>query len=180
MSSRHLIRTVVMQTLFQWDFLNKTGDFYELLQRNLADMAPGVEDDGFGARLCRGVEKHLSEIDDLIQRLAPEWPLDQVTAIDRNILRLGVYELKFGRDIPPKVAINESIELAKTFGSDSSSKFVNGVLGSLYKEMAAAGEVPIEDFKQIFEKLKEDSSDDGKSAVETIEQELPKTKSADD
>ncbi|MFA4818694.1 MAG: transcription antitermination factor NusB [Patescibacteria group bacterium] len=160
MSSRHLIRTVVMQTLFEWDFLNRAGNFHKLLQHNMAELAPGVEDDGFGDRLRRGVEKHLGDIDVLIQRLAPEWPLDQVTAIDRNILRLGVYELKFGKDIPPKVAINEAIELAKTFGSDSSSKFINGVLGSLYKEMAASGEVPIEDFKRIFEKLKEDLSDD--------------------
>ena len=90
------------------------------------------------------------EIDQIIKRLAPEWPLDQITGIDRNILRLGVYELKFGKEIPPKVAINESIELAKTFGSDTSGKFINGVLGSLYKEMETAGEVPIEDFKQVF------------------------------
>lgn len=153
MSNRHLARTVVLQTLFQWDFLDKPGELWPLVQKNLDEMAPGLEDDGFAERLTLGVSKHIDEIDAMVQRLAPEWPLDQVTGIDRNVLRLGVYELKFGKEIPPKVAINEAIELAKTFGSDSSSKFINGVLGSLYKEMETAGEVPIEDFKQIFEQM---------------------------
>lgn len=152
MSSRHLARTVAMQTLFQWDFVNKQGDLVSLLEKNLPDLAPGLEDDGFSERLINGLVKHLSEIDEIIQRLAPEWPVDQITGIDRNVLRIGVYELKFGKEIPPKVAINEAIELAKAFGSDSSSKFVNGVLGSLYKEMETSGEVPIEDFKQVYAK----------------------------
>ncbi|MBI5466540.1 MAG: transcription antitermination factor NusB [Candidatus Kerfeldbacteria bacterium] len=134
MSTRHLARTVVLQTLFQWDFMGKKGDLVKLVNKNAQDLAAGLTDDGFADRLSQGLVKHLSDVDALIQRLAPEWPLDQVTAIDRNILRLGVYELRYGREIPPKVAINEAIELAKTFGSDSSSKFVNGVLGSLYKE----------------------------------------------
>ncbi len=150
-SNRHLARTVVLQSLFEWDFLGKQGDFWTLVQKNLAELAPGAADDGFAERLSKGVVKHLSEIDTLVQRLAPEWPLEQVPGIDRNILRLEVYELKYGKEIPPKVAINEAIELAKTFGSDSSSKFVNGVLGSLYKELQAEGTVPIEDFKQVFE-----------------------------
>jgi N utilization substance protein B len=154
-SNRHLARTVVLQTLFQWDFLGKPDDLWKLVQHNLTDLAPGAVDDGFAERLSHGITKHLSEIDDLIHRLAPEWPLDQVPGIDRNILRLEVFELKYGKEIPPKVAINEAIELAKTFGSDSSSKFVNGVLGSLYKEMQTAGDVPIEDFKQIFEQANE-------------------------
>lgn len=154
-SNRHLARTVVLQTMFQWDFLGKESDLWKLVQHNLTELAPGAADDGFVERLSHGITKHLAEIDNLIYRLAPEWPLDQVPGIDRNILRLEVYELKYGKEIPPKVAINEAIELAKTFGSDSSSKFVNGVLGSLYKEMQTAGEVPIEDFKQIFEQASE-------------------------
>lgn len=154
-SNRHLARTVVLQTMFQWDFLGKESDLWKLVQHNLTELAPGAVDDGFAERLSHGITKHLSEIDDLIHRLAPEWPLDQVPGVDRNILRLEVFELKYGKEIPPKVAINEAIELAKTFGSDSSSKFVNGVLGSLYKEMQTAGEVPIEDFKQIFEQASE-------------------------
>lgn len=151
MSSRHLARTVVMQTLFEWDFNSKKDDLLALLKMNLPDLAPGLKNDGFAERLAQGVIKHLAEIDGIIQRLAPEWPVDQITGIDRNILRIGIYELKFGRENPPKVAINEAIELAKAFGSDASSKFVNGVLGSLYKEMEAAGEVPIENFKQVYE-----------------------------
>lgn len=154
-SNRHLARTVVLQTMFQWDFLGKESDLWKLVQHNLTELAPGATDDGFAERLSHGITKHLLEIDNLIHRLAPEWPLDQVPGIDRNILRLEVYELKYGKEIPPKVAINEAIELAKTFGSDSSSKFVNGVLGSLYKEMQTAGETPIEDFKQIFEQASE-------------------------
>ncbi len=154
-SNRHLARTVVLQSLFQWDFLNRVGDFWVVVQRNLKELAPGATDDGFAERLSHGVVKHLPEIDAAIKRLAPEWPLDQVPGIDRNILRLEVYELKYGKEIPPKVAINEAIELAKTFGSDSSSKFVNGVLGSLYKELQAEGLVPIEDFKQVFEQTAE-------------------------
>lgn len=155
MSSRHLARTVVLQTLFQWDFNNKQGELLSLLDKNLPEFAPGLSDEGFGDRLAKGLTKYLSQIDDIIQRLAPEWPVDQITGIDRNVLRIGVYELKFGKEIPPKVAINEAIELAKAFGSDASSKFINGVLGSLYKEMEAAGEVPIEDFKQVFSELAE-------------------------
>jgi N utilization substance protein B len=158
MSTRHLARTVVLQTLFQWDFMGQDTDFIKQIKRNAQELAPGMNDDGFADRLSQGLVKHLADVDALIQRLAPEWPLDQVTAIDRNILRLGVYELKYGREIPPKVAINEAIELAKTFGSDSSSKFVNGVLGSLYKEMEAEGLVPIEDFKKIFASLTPDES----------------------
>ncbi len=152
MSSRHLARTVAMQTLFQWDFAGKQGELVDLLEKNMPELAPGLDDDGFAERLIKGLVKNLSEIDDIIQRLAPEWPVDQITGIDRNVLRIGVYELKFGKEIPPKVAINEAIELAKAFGSDASSKFVNGVLGSLYKEMEGKGEVPIEDFKQVYEK----------------------------
>lgn len=157
MSNRHLARTVVLQTMFQWDFLDKRDELWPMVQKNMLEMAPGLEDDGFAERLTLGVDKNIKAIDAMITRLAPEWPLDQVTGIDRNVLRIGVYELKFGKEIPPKVAINEAIELAKTFGSDASSKFINGVLGSLYKELETAGEVPIEDFKQIFEQMSSSS-----------------------
>jgi N utilization substance protein B len=166
-SNRHLARTVVLQSLFEWDFLGKQQDFWTLVQKNLKELAPGAADDGFAERLSKGVTKHLADIDTLVQRLAPEWPLDQVPGIDRNILRLEVYELKYGKEIPPKVAINEAIELAKTFGSDSSSKFVNGVLGSLYKELQAEGAVPIEDFKQVFQ---ENATPDAESGEQTTEE----------
>ncbi|HCX39007.1 MAG TPA: transcription antitermination factor NusB [Candidatus Veblenbacteria bacterium] len=171
MSSRHLARTVAMQTLFQWDFVGKQGELIKLLEKNMPELAPGLTDDGFAERLIHGLVKHLPEIDAIIHRLAPEWPIDQITGIDRNVLRIGVYELKFGKEIPPKVAINEAIELAKAFGSDASSKFVNGVLGSLYKEMEAAGEVPIEDFKQVYAQT---AGTETEEKLET-QTEIPKT-----
>ncbi|MFH1867066.1 MAG: transcription antitermination factor NusB [Patescibacteria group bacterium] len=152
MSNRHLARTVILQSLFQWDFLGQKGDLVSTVTKNVTELAPGLNDEGFSIRVATGLVKHLPELDQLITRLAPEWPLDQITAIDRNILRLGIFELKFNKEIPPKVAINESIELAKAFGGDASSRFVNGVLGSLYKELTEAGEIPIEDFKQLVNK----------------------------
>ena len=86
------------------------------------------------------MEKNLKEINSLITKYAPQWPLEQITIVDRNVLRLGIYELKYDPDIPPKVAINEAIELAKTFGGESSGKFVNGVLGSIFKDLPQAKE----------------------------------------
>lgn len=140
MSNRHLARTVVMQTLFEWDFNDKSPQNIELLlERNLKHLAPGLEEGDFPYRLIKNVIKHLPQIDKIITKYAPQWPLEQITTVDRNILRIGVYELKFDPEIPPKVAINEAIELAKTFGGESSGKFVNGVLGSIYKDMQAEG-----------------------------------------
>ena len=136
MSNRHLARTVAMQTLYQWDF-NEADEkeFVQYLARNKKEFAPGFQDEGFIELLTKGVLDNKKEIDDLIVKYAPEWPLDQITLVDRNILRLGIFELMFTEDIPSKVAINESIELAKTFGGPSSGKFVNGVLGAIYKKL---------------------------------------------
>ena len=142
MSNRHLARTVAMQTLYQWDFNGQSEkDLLSQIDYNLKEFAPGLEDEDFTRQLVLGVIKHLSEIDKYITRYAPEWPLEQITVVDRNILRLGIYELKFAPDIPPRVAINEAIEVAKSFGGESSGKFVNGVLGAIYKDMVANGEV---------------------------------------
>lgn len=163
MSNRHLARTVVLQSLFQWDFLGQPDSLEGIVEKNLKELAPGLEDEGFSNRITHGLIKHHQEIDKIITKLAPEWPLDQISAVDRNILRIGIFELKFSKEIPPKVAINEAIELAKAFGSDSSSRFVNGVLGSLYKELTESGELPIEDFKQLVDN-KKDSSDETTSA----------------
>ncbi len=157
MSNRHLARTVVLQSLFQWDFLNKPKNLPAIVQKNLKELAPGLMDENFSDRITQGILKHQQEIDDIITKLAPEWPLDQISAVDRNILRIGIFELKFGKEIPPKVAINEAIELAKAFGSDASSRFINGVLGSLYKELTETGELPIEDFKQLIDSPKAES-----------------------
>ncbi|MFA6428575.1 MAG: transcription antitermination factor NusB [Candidatus Buchananbacteria bacterium] len=136
MANRHLARTLAVQTLYQWDFNNCANDrMSEFIKENLKEFAPDFDDHGFTENLLQGIIKNQGEIDDLIRKFAPEWPLEQITLIDRNILRLGVFELRFTEDIPAKVAINEAIELAKTFGGESSGRFVNGVLGAIYKEM---------------------------------------------
>ena len=138
MSNRHLQRSVAMQSLFEWDFHeNDTTKLDDILRHNFEEFAPGATDMGFSKKLVNGVVEHINEIDDIISKCAPEWPLDQITAVDRNILRIGTYELLFGdyNETPPKVAINEAIEIAKTYGSDSSPRFVNGVLGTIYREM---------------------------------------------
>ena len=136
MSNRHLARTIAMQTLFLWDFKGKNNSELEaIIGEVFANFAPQFNDQGFVENLVKGVTKNLAEIDKYITKHATEWPLDQITNVDRNILRIGVYELVFNQEIPAKVAINEAIEIAKTFGNESSGKFVNGVLGALYKEM---------------------------------------------
>lgn len=135
MANRHLSRTVAMQTLYEWDFNEKSQPLFEIVKLNIKQFAPGLEDTQFIYDLVKGVESRLSEIDGIIVKTAPEWPLEQITVIDRNILRLGIFELIFAKEVPPKVAINEAVELAKTFGGESSGKFINGVLGTLYKDL---------------------------------------------
>ncbi len=138
MANRHLSRSVALQTLFQWDFRGKEANaLKDIADHNIAEFAPGIDDTAFIYDLIFGVEKNIPEIDSMIVKSAPDWPLEQITNVDRNVLRIGIYELKFAQaaDVPPKVAINESIELAKTFGGSSSGKFVNGVLGTIYKQM---------------------------------------------
>lgn len=135
MANRHLSRTVAMQTLYEWDFNGRKDNLKELAKHNVEQLAPGMEDSSFVNDLLGGVSANLSEIDKTISATAPEWPLDQITVIDRNILRLGIFELLFAKEVPPKVAINEAVELGKTFGGESSGKFVNGVLGTLYKQL---------------------------------------------
>jgi len=157
MANRHLSRSIVLQTLFEWDFLpagrqgapadkknegKDTGvDIHEALKRNLKEFAPGAEDDEFVITLIDGVIKNQGVLDEIIEKAAPDWPIDKISIVDRNILRIGLYELLFGdrTQVPPKVAINEAIELAKTFGGENSSKFVNGVLGAVYKEIGEPG-----------------------------------------
>ncbi len=136
MSNRHLARTIAMQSLFLWDFKGQQEmDLDDTVKNVFANFAPDFDDHGFVKNLIKGVMAHLEEIDKYITVYATEWPLDQITIVDRNILRIGVFELVFNDDIPAKVAINEAIEIAKTFGSESSGKFVNGVLGAIYKDM---------------------------------------------
>ncbi len=137
MANRHLSRSIVMQSLYEWDFWGKKKDIDEILKKNIKEFAPGISDAGFIFELKDGVVKNMSKLNEVIKKYAPEWPLDQIMVVDRSVLRVGVYELLFGDkdNVPPKVAINEAIELAKTFGGESSGKFINGVLGAVYKNM---------------------------------------------
>lgn len=137
MSNRHLARTIAMQTLYEWDFYpsSERKTISEYLEQNKHEFAPEFNDHGFMNSLVQEVVANQKEIDEYIVKYAPEWPLDQITTVDRNILRIGVYELVISKDIPSKVAINEAIELAKTFGGPASGKFVNGVLGAIYKDL---------------------------------------------
>lgn len=138
MSNRHLARSIAMQTLFEWDFRGQpTAALPAIIEHNLQEFGVGIESEkDFVQKLIDGVIERLPEIDTIIQQYAPNWPVEQITVVDRNILRLGILELKFNSDnIPPKVAINEAIELAKSFGGPASGKFVNGVLGAMYKDL---------------------------------------------
>src|SRR3989344_9677114 len=142
MANRHLSRSLVVQSLFEWDFndLSPTAA-PAILTRNQQEFASGLEDTKFIDGLLGGVIQHRRELDRIIEKAAPEWPLAKIAIIDRNILRIGLYELLFAdrREVPARVAINEAIELAKTFGGESSGKFVNGVLGTVYKEIGEPG-----------------------------------------
>lgn len=142
MSNRHLARSVVLQTLFQVDFSNvNVQEADAILGATIAEYAPSIGERDFMKTLMHGVIDRRVDLDTIIQKAAPEWPIDKISLVDRSVLRLGLYELLFGdrAHVPAKVAINEAIELAKTFGGDSSGRFVNGVLGSVYKEMGEPG-----------------------------------------
>ena len=142
MANRHLSRSVVLQTLFEWDFRNyPSKEAEEVLARNIVEFAPGASDGPFIEELLKGTISHKSDLDLVIEKAAPEWPIGRIAPVDRNVLRLGLYELLFAdRDtVPAKVAINEAIELAKSFGGENSGRFVNGVLGAVYKELGEPG-----------------------------------------
>ena len=142
MSNRHLSRTIALQALYQWDFLGQPdGKLPEMIAFNRTEFAPKFDDEGFVEELVHGVVKHREDLDKIIMRFAPDWPIEAITVVDRNVLRLGVYELKVADRIPAKVAINEAIELAKGFGGQASGRFVNGVLGAIYKDMVVKGEI---------------------------------------
>ena len=126
-----------MQSLYEWDFSGKKLDLTKTVEKNLKEFGPGLEDPTFTWQLVTGVVQHLQEIDKIIEKAAPERPLSQISIVDRNVLRIGLFELLYGNKeaVPPKVAINEAIELAKSFGGESSGRFINGVLGTVYKEI---------------------------------------------
>lgn len=165
MSNRHLARTIAMQTLYEWDFHgNRPLDVPEVVERNLSEFAPGLDDKGFALELVEGVLSHQEEIDGLITKYAPQWPLPQITTVDRNVLRIGCYELRFSESVPSKVAINEAIELAKSYGGESSGKFVNGVLGAIFRDMIESGSVKEVDKEKP--KKKEEDAGDGEGKEE--------------
>jgi transcription antitermination protein NusB len=135
MSNRHLARTVALQTLYEWDFNELSKEKVDkILKRNIHEFAEQFNEGEFANSLVSEILKNKNKIDITIAKYAPEWPIDKITIIDRNILRMGVVELCYMKDIPDKVAINEAIELGKTFGGASSGKFINGVLGAIYRD----------------------------------------------
>lgn len=137
-SNRHLGRIIALQTLYEQDFRREAGDHdldsEEVLSRNIARYEEMVDDLEFIRQLVQGVTAQSAALDAKLQPVAPEWPIDQIARMDRLVLRMGLYELENEADVPPKVVINEAVELAKAFGGDNSSKFVNGVLGTLLRE----------------------------------------------
>lgn len=143
MASRHLSRSIVMQSLYEWDFYGLPAKAHaqaaldKIVERNIANFGPGLEDLQFVRSLAAGVVSHLQNIDAIIEKAAPEWPIAQIPLVDKNVLRLGLFELLYANkeEVPPKVAINEAIELAKSFSGSVSGKFVNGVLGTVFKQL---------------------------------------------
>lgn len=139
-SNRHLGRIIVLESLYEYDFRRRLNDssvnLDEIVDRNMERYENKIGDKEFVYKLARGVNKTVQQLDAVIAPVAPEWPLSQISIIDRDIMRMALFELtEFRNDVPPKVAINEAVELAKSFGSENSSKFVNGVLGTIYRSM---------------------------------------------
>ncbi len=142
MSSRHIARSVVFQTAFEWDFRHLAReDVLESLSRNMHEFGDGDSEKNFSETLVKGVVDKKEDLDNIIAKAAPDWPIDKISIADRNILRIGLYELLFSdrKEVPAKVAINEAIELAKVYGGEKSGAFVNGVLGTVYKELGEPG-----------------------------------------
>ncbi len=154
MGSRHLSRSVAMQSLYEWDFSDKKLSLEGIIERNIKEFSPGMEDETFIWELAVGVVKYLKEINKIIKKAAPQWPIDQISIVDRNILRIGIYELLYEdkEAVPPKVAINEAIELAKSFGGENSGKFINGVLGTVFELISGEEETTKKPVKKKKEK----------------------------
>ena len=140
-ANRHLGRIVALQTLYEQDFRRECEDNdlvpNEVLERNIARYSETIDDKGFIEELVHGVDAHREALDDIVRPVAPEWPIEQIARMDRTILHIGVYELTYNKSVPPKVVINEAVELAKAFGGENSSKFINGVLGTVLRNQEA-------------------------------------------
>lgn len=165
-SNRHLGRIITLQSLYEYEFREKAGDatadIDTIVAKNIEPYAKALGDTEFVYALAHGVSKRFDELDTDLKPLAPEWPISSIAAIDRNVLRMGLFELKYcNESVPPKVAINEAVELAKAFGSDNSSKFINGVLGTAFRQLGLG-----EDSKETNEQSidSQESQDSGSSA----------------
>lgn len=190
MASRHLSRSIAMQSLYEWDFWQSlsappssekapnegavsikresVSKLEEIVASNIKEFGPGLEDTTFIRNLIDGVLEHIEKINEIIEKCAPEWPLEQITIVDRNVLRIGIYELLWGNqeEVPPKVAINEAIELAKNFGGESSGRFINGVLGTIYREIGEPGKDEAPKKEEAKTKEKEDEAKESKDIPE--------------
>jgi len=140
MATRHLARSIVLQSLYEWEFYHKTHELKEIVLRNMNEFSPDIDEPDFLWRIANGVVEHMPELDAIIEKAAPEWPLAQIAMVDRNILRVGLYEILFGdsKQVPAKVAINEAIELAKTFGAEHGHKYVNAILDKVAASLRAS------------------------------------------
>lgn len=148
-ANRHLGRIIALQTLYEQEFRlecqDKNLSLDEVLARNIGRYEDQVDDRKFIENLVHGVDAKTKELDAILQPIAPEWPIDQIARMDRIVLRIGAYELLFGSKVPPKVVINEAVELAKAFGGENSSKFINGVLGTVLRDKEGGPEKPTPD-----------------------------------
>jgi N utilization substance protein B len=156
MNPRHLARSIAMQSLYEWDFNEKKKDLKLIVEENINNLAAGLEEEDFLFEIILGVKKNIEEIDEIIKKFTPHWSLDRISGVDRNILRIGVYELFFGdkEKVSHKIAINEAVELAKRFGGESSSRFVNGVLGTAFRKLIEEKDKPAK--KEKKEEAKKD------------------------
>ena len=138
MATRQLGRSIILQSLYEWDFYGSRENLTKIVETNMKEFGPGFDEPEFVWKIVRGVVEHQQELDAIIEKAAPEWPLAQIALIDRNALRIGLYELLFAdkSEVPPKVAINEAIEIAKNYGGPNSGKFINGVLGTVFKQLS--------------------------------------------
>lgn len=142
MATRHLIRSLILQSLYEWDFYDKKKDLIQILERNLEEFGPGIDEPQFAWKILDGILKNLKKIDETANKFLTDWPLDKTNLIDRNILRIGIYELLYAdhNEVPYEVAIDQAMELAKAFGGPNSLRFINGVLGSIYDKIKS-GEI---------------------------------------
>jgi len=137
MATRQLGRSLILQSLYEWDFYNRKTDLASTLIRDIKEFAPGFTGMEFVEKLAKGIQEKIDELDKVIEASAPDWPIKKLPLVDRNVLRIGLYELLFAdrAEVPPRVAINEAIELAKIYSGENSGKFINGVLGTVYKQI---------------------------------------------